>query len=123
MQIQNQKRGNDQRAMASGFGCDSPAVGGAPQALIEKMERGYERQELPDASVYLAEPIHGERYMTPLVTLKNSLDGVAHIVQNEGDFILIIGSYVGGFYKTHRWFKDAVLALFAHAARIEVVLK
>lgn len=122
MKMQHQPRADNQCAMASGVAISDHV---ALDHLVEKIERGYKRQELPDESVFVerGDLVGGGQRMTPVVTLKDSFNGVAHIVKDEGDFILVIGSYVGGFVKTHRWFKEAVLALFAHAARIEVVLK
>lgn len=60
---------------------------------------------------------------TPLVTLKDGFNGVAHIVRSEGCYVLIVGNYVDGFGVTTHWFKDAVASLVKLAASIVIEIR
>lgn len=75
-------------------------------------------QPKPDAMVVTT---NGAFYV-PRATLKDQYGHVEHIVKDDGDHVLIAGRYDEGFRTTTHWSLDAITALFALTAKVEVTV-
>ena len=105
---------------ASAPGPDRKADG---KAFVNALMNAYVTQREPDKFVVIGREPNPIWVAVPIVTLKDAHGGVVHIIRDDGCYVLVVGSYEGGFGVSHHWFKDAIYALINAIATVRVVIK
>lgn len=115
----NQNHRGPAPAQPQGCPDTEPKAQAGGDGVRKLVNLGYVVQSMPDRHVN----VHsngGVWVARPLITLKDSLGGVAHVVLDDDCYVLVTGSYEHGFIIATHWFIEALRALVAATAVVTV---
>lgn len=67
----------------------------------------YRLQSIPDSEIILT----SGSIVSPVATLRDEYGGVSHIIVDDHCYVLVNGTYEGGFATVKHWYREAVEAL------------